>query len=130
RVLRSDEFRRRNIRSRILHFARALLHHHPALGRIGELVADEGANLVVLVGGGDVNVARHAWHGARRDATFGILVAQVGVVVVAAERIFRFAVAVGQDEFTAVNLYREVEVRRVNTRGAFGNQQVRQDQTR
>ena len=111
-----------------LHLARALLHHHAALVRVGEFVADERAVLVVLVGGGDVDVAGHARHGAGRDAALGVLVAQIGVVVVAAEGIGALAVAVGQDQFAAVDLHVEVQFRRVNAGGALGDQQVGQHQ--
>src|SRR6266540_6790806 len=59
-----------------------------------------------------------------------MLVAKVGVVIVAAERGFGFPVAIRQDELAAVNLHVEIEVRRINTGGSFGYQQVGQDQPR
>ena len=41
-----------------LHLAPALLDHHPPLVRVGELVADQRAVLIVLVGGRDEHDAR------------------------------------------------------------------------
>ncbi len=73
----APQFRRRNggsipaiFRMRFSIMARRLM-------RVGELVADQHAVFVVLVGGDGVDVARNARNGARRDAAVGDLVAFV-----------------------------------------------------
>ena len=127
-VFRTDELRRGDVVDRGLHLAAAFLDHHAALVRVGEFIADERAVFVVLVGGGGEDVTGHAGHRARRDAALGVLEAQVGVVVVAAGGVRAVAVAVRQNQLAAIDLHVEVEVVRINARGAFGDEQVGQDQ--
>ncbi len=105
------------------HLAHALFVHRLALVRIGELVADQHAVFIVLVGGDDVHVARRARHRARRDAAGGDLVALVAAVQ-------RRRRAVEADHLAALDRDVEVQLRRVDARPAFGEQQVRQDDPR
>ena len=60
-----------------VHLAHALFVHRLAFVRIGVLVADQPAFVVVLVGGDHVDVAWRAGERARRDAAVGDLVALV-----------------------------------------------------
>src|SRR5438046_1794655 len=55
-VLGSEKFWRSDVVDRSLHFAATFLDHHPALVRVGELIADDRAVFVVLIRGGSENV--------------------------------------------------------------------------
>src|SRR6266704_4563134 len=96
-LLRTNEFRRRDVLDRALHFAGAFLHHHPPLLRIRKFITDERAVFIMLIGRGSKNVTGHAWHRARRNSTRRVLVTQIRVVVVAAGEIRAVSVAVWQN---------------------------------
>ena len=64
-VRRSGEAGRLEQRQDPVHLASSPLHDRLPLARVGELVADEHAVLVVLVGGDDVRVLGCARHRAR-----------------------------------------------------------------
>src|SRR6266487_1800619 len=128
-ILRTNEFRRRDVFDRALHFAGAFLHHHPPFLRIGEFITDERAVFVVFVGRGGKNVTEHSRHRARRNSARRVLVTQIRLVVVAAGGIRAVSVAVRQNQFTPVDLHLEVQIIGIDARGSFGNQQIGQDQT-
>ena len=86
---------------------------------VGVGVADENAVFVVLVAGDDVGVAGQSGNDARRDATGGDLVAEVGRVVACA---VGTAGAVGGDEFAAIDGGMEVELAGVDAEAAFGEE--------
>ena len=50
-VLGTGKFWRSDVVDRSLHFAAAFLDHHPALVRVGKLIADDRSVLVMLVRG-------------------------------------------------------------------------------
>src|SRR5438067_9212636 len=112
-LLRTNEFRRRDVVDRALHFAGAFLHHHPPLLRIGEFITDERAVFIVLVGRGGKNVPGHSRHRAGRNSARRVLITQIRLVVVTAAGIGSVsllrqgyggqAVAVRQDQFTPVD---------------------------
>src|SRR5438270_12919808 len=80
RIAGTREARRLEELEDAVHLAPAPLHDRLPLVRIGELVADEHAVLVVLVGGDDVRMPRRPRYRARRDAALGHLVALVSAV--------------------------------------------------
>src|SRR5439155_17148082 len=59
-----------------------LFHHGAALVRVGELVADQHAILIVFVGGGGVHIPRYTGNRAWGDPGFGDLVPFVSVLAV------------------------------------------------
>src|SRR4029077_11633773 len=136
-LLWTDEFRRRDVVDRALHFAGAFLHHHPPLLRIGEFITDERAVFIVLVGRGGKNVTGHSRHRAGRNSAGRVFVTQIRLVVVpaggirggdGAAAIIR-TVAIRQNQFAPIDLHLEVQIIRIDARGSFGNQQIGQDQT-
>src|SRR5262249_51144806 len=96
-LLWTNEFRRRDVLDRALHFAGALLHHHPPLLRIGEFIADKCAVFIMLVGRGSKNVTWHSRHRARRNSARRVLVTQIRLVVIPAGWIRSVSVAVRQN---------------------------------
>ena len=102
-----------------MHFARALFDHHPPFDGIGELVTDQCAVFVVFVCGGDVDVARHSGNRAGRNATGGVAIPQIIIVVATSVRVLRMAVAVGENQFAALDRGIEVEGSWINAAGAF-----------
>ena len=97
-----------------------------ATHRIGIDVAKQDAILVVLVGGGDVQMARHARHGARRDARLGVLVTQIRLAV----GVVHLAVAGRQNHLAAVDLRNLLEHGRIDRFIALAEKKIGNDQDR
>src|SRR5205085_11585283 len=96
-----------------VHLSLPALHDRLALVRVGELVADEHAVLVVLVGGDDVGMSRRPRQCPRRDAVAGLAVP----LVTAFGRLG--LAAFEADDETAVDGWIEIELLRLEGREAL-----------
>ena len=114
---------RRQERQDPVHLAHPLLVDGLTLVRVRELVTDEHAVLVVLIGGHDVDVSGGSRHRARRDATLGDAVALEAAV-------HRRLVTVEADDVAAVDGHVEVQLGGIAAGSAFGQQQVGEDDAR
>ena len=120
RVLVPFDFGSGDPREVVVQLAGALFDHLAALDRVRELVRDEDAFLVVLVGGDHVDMAGHSGHGSGRDAVGGIEIPVVGSRVPV-----RFA-----DQLSALDGRRHVDVVGRHAEGALGDEQIRENDGR
>ena len=129
RVRGSFEPRGGDLRGHAGKLAGALLDHLAADVGVGELVADQHAVLVVLVGGDHMGVAREPRYGAGRNAAVGVLVTLVAAPLAGAgvgQRPVAPGGALG-DQRAAVDLRAERDGVRIDTEGPFGDEQVRDE---